>query len=345
MHIPHLLLALSVATTTTVSAKASTRSNTNSISLSKVKALTLRDGDLTTARRVEPIPQLTCTGGNAKGLYTVDVMRCENAGYEYDAEDVQWTCKASLPPEFKLGGTEVICEGYDSPDDPLVLKGSCGVEYRLVLTPKGEERYGLKESYASVKFEKGSGMQAVSDKFFTLFFWLVFAGIAYVILSRIIFPGRNAGLPGNARRVGWPGGGGGGGGNDDDNDDRGAPPPYTPRAPKSSADYTSNRRAGQSNDGTWRPGFWTGAATAAAAGYAANSFANRSNNTNTRPNPNRVHGYDAPAAAGPSNWFGGGGRSANNGRSSSSWASSPPASSGSSSGRYESTGFGGTSRR
>jgi hypothetical protein len=77
-------------------------------------------------------------GGNAKSLYEVDVMRCTNAGSDYDDDNVQWTCKASLPPEFKLGSTDVSCEGYDSPEDPYVLKGSCGVSYRLVLTEEGE---------------------------------------------------------------------------------------------------------------------------------------------------------------------------------------------------------------
>ena len=69
-------------------------------------------------------------------------MRCKSAGGGYSEDDVQWTCSASLPEEFKLGSTEVMCEGFDSPDDPYVLKGSCGVEYRLMLTDRGEEKYG-----------------------------------------------------------------------------------------------------------------------------------------------------------------------------------------------------------
>lgn len=113
----------------------------DAVLLSKVKTLTLRDGELTSHRRVKPLPQLNCVGGSAKGLYDVDVMRCTNSGAEYDNEDIQWTCKAELPPEFKLGRTDVICEGYDNPDDPYILKGSCGVEYRLVLTDLGEVRY------------------------------------------------------------------------------------------------------------------------------------------------------------------------------------------------------------
>ena len=35
---------------------------------------------------------------------------------------------------------EVICEGYDYPDDPYILKGSCGLEYTLELTKEGNNR-------------------------------------------------------------------------------------------------------------------------------------------------------------------------------------------------------------
>lgn len=73
-------------------------------------------------------------------------MRCTNQGYDYDIEDVQWTCTADLPAEFKLGATDVICEGYRNADDKWVLKGSCGVEYRLLLTEAGEKRFGKKGS-------------------------------------------------------------------------------------------------------------------------------------------------------------------------------------------------------
>lgn len=31
---------------------------------------------------------------------------------DYGDEDVNWACTASLPKEFKLGATDVICEGY-----------------------------------------------------------------------------------------------------------------------------------------------------------------------------------------------------------------------------------------
>lgn len=145
----------------------------DAVLLSQVKSLTLRDGKKTTHRRVPAIPQLTCVGGSAQGLYNVDVMRCENSGAEYDSEDIQWTCKASLPPEFKLGSTEVVCEGYDSPDDPFILKGSCGVEYRLILTELGEQRYGKKtwtrSNHGISSIDDGGTLAAIA-------FWIVFLG-------------------------------------------------------------------------------------------------------------------------------------------------------------------------
>jgi hypothetical protein len=169
MHLLGILLGLTLALSSpTVFARSKAN---DAVLLSKVRALTFHDGKLTTARRVDPIPQLTCTGGNAKGLYAVDVMRCENSGAEYDSEDIQWTCKASLPPEFKLGSTEVICEGYDSPNDPYVLRGSCGVEYRLVLTDVGEEKYG-KNSFQ--RAYKHPTTENVGNAGFSALFWIVF---------------------------------------------------------------------------------------------------------------------------------------------------------------------------
>jgi len=56
--------------------------------------------------------------------YQVEVMKCKNIGASYGgSEDVQWACEAELPDEFKLGRTEIVCEGYSSPDDEYVLKG------------------------------------------------------------------------------------------------------------------------------------------------------------------------------------------------------------------------------
>jgi len=39
----------------------------------------------------------------------------------------QWECKTDMDNAFRFGEISVYCEGYDYPDDPYVLKGSCGV--------------------------------------------------------------------------------------------------------------------------------------------------------------------------------------------------------------------------
>jgi len=171
MHLISRLLALLLAIMPSTSSAKTSPANT--VLLSRVKTLTLRHGQQTSARRVSAIPQLTCVGGNAQGLYEVDILRCKNAGSEYDVEDVQWTCQAALPPEFKLGSTEVVCEGYDSADDPYVLKGSCGAEYRLVLTEMGEEKYGRNVFERAYKYPSGS---TVRGAFATSLFWLAFVG-------------------------------------------------------------------------------------------------------------------------------------------------------------------------
>ena len=57
-----------------------------------------------------------------------------------------------------LGSVNVICEGYDYPDDPYILAGSCGLEYTLELTQAGRERNNAghksyyEESYSSNLF-------------------------------------------------------------------------------------------------------------------------------------------------------------------------------------------------
>ncbi|KAF2868314.1 hypothetical protein BDV95DRAFT_500657 [Massariosphaeria phaeospora] len=315
MHYLDFLYPALLATTSFLTGAEALRSD--KIKLSNVKTLTLRQGKETSHRRVSAVPQLKCIGGPAKGLYEVDVMRCENTGYDYNQEDVQWTCKASLPEEFKLGSTDVICEGYDSSEDPYVLKGSCGVEYRLALTSKGEEKYGKVPWHGDDEY--GTDPQTGGEKIATALFWIAFIGVALFIVYKISLGwAGGAGATGGAgNRPGWGGGGGGGGWGADNDDD--PPPPYDP--------YPSGQNPKSGSGGTqgWRPGPWTGALGGAAAAYAAGRMGNRNNQTGSS-----------------SRWGNGGGSSWNNGE-----GSSRPSSGSStfSSNRQESTGFGSTSRR
>jgi len=217
----------------------------------------------------------------------------------------------------------VVCEGYANRDDEWVLKGSCGVEYRLLLTEKGEEKYGSGSWWGGSKGKnKGGGKETkvkTQDESLGPGGWLfviLFVGVLILILYKMGEGVQNQPVPrrrrGGGGWGGWGGGPGGGGGDD-------PPPPY----PGKYNSYDSTANAGQG----WRPGFWSGAATGAAAGYMAG---NRGNRQETR---------EVPRSSG---WFGGGGGSGN--RNTNSGSSSSPSSS-SSSPRYSSTGFGSTSRR
>ena len=233
-------------------------------------------------------------------------MRCQNQGSGYNSEDIQWSCKATLPSTLKLGSTDVICEGYSSPDDPYVLKGSCGVEYRLVLTDEGERQH-----------PDLGGSNGETD-WSAYIFGIIFVAIAGWIIYSACYQAGAQGRPAQQRRRGggggggwgggWgPGGGGGGGGGLND-----PPPPYPGSKP--------------STEQGWQPGFWSGVAGGAAAGYMAGRSGRQDN------------GYQRG-----NGMFGGGNNYGSTWGSGNSRTSS--SSSSSSAGRHESTGFGSTSRR
>ncbi|KAI9796220.1 MAG: hypothetical protein M1835_004482 [Candelina submexicana] len=294
------------------------RKPSDSVQLSNVKTLTLRKDLKTTHRRVSAVPQLKCVGGNGKGHYEVDVMRCKNQGSDYEDENVQWTCTASLPDEFKLGSTDVICEGYDSSEDPYVLKGSCGVEYRLMLTDLGEHKYG-----------RGSGdlWRDFRSRRYVNWPAIIFWGIFIAVVGWMAY---NAFIRDQVRRpnggrnpLGW-----GGGGADD------PPPPYDwspPRKPQS-----STRGPPAAGTQGWRPGFMTGALSGAAAGYlAGNRGRNQQQPNRTYSNQQGGSFWGDNAGEGSSGWGGGGGAGRRSNSSGSSFSST----------RHESSGFGSTSRR
>lgn len=307
MHLPSLLPLLLALLPTATHAASKPK---NAILLSEVRSLTLRASAMTSHRRVPAAPQLKCVSSPAVcRLFAVDTMRCVNQGSGYSSEDIQWSCSASLPPELKLGSTEVVCEGYAGPDDEYVLKGSCGVEYRLILTDVGEQKYP--------QLVGGQGGRNAGDAewdwsavLFLILFVGVLAWMAYSAYHNVNEPRQprvrrpHGGGGGGGWGPGFGGGGGGGafGGFGDDD----PPPPYS-----------SKPRASSSRQGAgWRPGFWTGAATGAAAGYMAG---------------NRGTGRQQQRDYYGSGW--GAGSSSGVGPSTTSTE------------RQESTGFGGTSRR
>ncbi|KAK4099055.1 hypothetical protein N658DRAFT_509100 [Parathielavia hyrcaniae] len=310
----------------------------DAILLSEVQSLTLRSPSKTTSRRLPPIPQLTCRSTPAKLCRLADIrtMRCTNQGSSYTSQDIEWACTATLPSTLRLDRTEVVCEGYASPDDAYVLRGSCGVEYTLQLTEEGRERYP--ELVRDGGYGGGGGWRSGSSKGETWAWWVfmaVFVAVAgWIVWSAWFRAGENRRLGGggvgngNNRRggggggggwgPGWgPGGGGGGGGGHGWND---PPPPYPGTKPSSSSQQG------------WRPGFWSGLAGGAAAGYMAG---------NRGQNNGRGGGAWGNNGGGSGGWGSSSGSSSGSGFG---WGGRRSGSSGSNS-RHESTGYGSTSRR
>ncbi|KAF4460025.1 Transmembrane 66 [Fusarium albosuccineum] len=255
----------------------------DAIKLSDVQSLTLRgNGAMTNHRRVSAIPQLRCVSRKALcDLYDIDVMRCNNQGSSWGDEDIQWSCTASLSEELKLGGTDVICEGYAYPDDPYVLKGSCGVEYQVALTRKGEQRYP--DIANGGWFNDGRGGIDWGALVFSVIFVVILGWIIYSACCSVQQVHGNTNRP-RRRGDGWsPGGWGPGWGPGGDD----PPPPYPGTKP-------------QQTD-SWRPGFWSGMAGGAAAGYWAG---NRNNQ-----HQHRQHDSYGSIGRGGGGWGRGGGGS------------------------------------
>jgi len=104
--------------------------------LSDVKVITLHKNEYARGRRVSPIPQMQCVGGSAQGRHEFypTTVQCQQV-----AHSGQWKCEAELDQSVKFGKISVSCEGYDYPEDPYVLKESCGLKYELEYTNLGRE--------------------------------------------------------------------------------------------------------------------------------------------------------------------------------------------------------------
>lgn len=95
---------------------ATTEALLTSSPIPQVESLTLRADRQTSHRRAPAVPQLKCVSSKAIcSKYQIDVLRCENKGSGYDSEDIQWSCTASLPPELKLGSTDVVRDANPPP--------------------------------------------------------------------------------------------------------------------------------------------------------------------------------------------------------------------------------------
>ncbi|KTW27367.1 hypothetical protein T552_02346 [Pneumocystis carinii B80] len=206
---------------------------TDRILLSKIQVLTFYKEKYTKSLRFKPSPQMICVGGDAKGLYELNEIQCRNIGSEYYTEDVQWSCSSILPSFYKLGRTNVVCEGYSGSDDRYVLKGSCFVEYTLHLTEEGKIYYKKQRNFF---FDTKKDLYTYANMFLHYLITFSIVYILYLLLkkARTVFQNWH---PGN-----WFGGGGG-------DYPGGSPPPYS--GPYHGKTYQSSRSP-------WTPGFWSG---------------------------------------------------------------------------------------
>lgn len=259
--------------------------NSDKIRLEDVNVLTLYNGKMTTGRRSSPVPQLKCVGGSAAGAFIPQVVQCINKGS--DGYDVQWECKTDMDNKYRFGTIEVVCEGYDYPDDQYILKGSCGLEYTLELTEEGRQKqhhgshhgghHGGHHDYGyhdSSHYHHGSGFGKKVGSVLGDLIWLaLIAGLIYIVYKTCIAtPARSDDPPpydDHQRR-----------------DFHGSQPPpygfrqeYMPNNDSCSSGQTYTG-AGHTGSQTHTPGtgtgggFWSGAATGGLLGYLFGSRTN-----------------------------------------------------------------------
>ncbi|CAL1715807.1 unnamed protein product [Somion occarium] len=226
------------------------------IALARIPSLTFYKDAETTSRRGKPIPQLTCIGKPCRS-YTPDVVRCVNIGGA--GTDVDWKCEADLPEALRFGRVEVSCEGWSGPGDPYVLKGSCGLQYRLVQVPDALRKEGdhrvpsrLSRWYQDVTADPAATIFTIIWTAFLLF-------IVYSFLKSC-FTGRLQGDNTNQRPRSSPGSGWFPGYHRNDQ-------PHDPPPPYSKHTTTSTPTPAQG----WQPGFWTGAALGGLGTYLFNN--------------------------------------------------------------------------
>jgi hypothetical protein len=119
--------------------------------LSEIQSLTLTTGRMTTSRRSYSISQLACIGGPCH--HSPNIIQCSNKGS--DGYDIQWECKGEMDENYKFGRLDVVCEGYEYPNDPYILVGSCGLEYTI--------------EYASLSYPEEVGIYSILITFIIIF--------------------------------------------------------------------------------------------------------------------------------------------------------------------------------
>ena len=110
----------------------------NSVLLKDVQTLVFMDDAYTTGVRFPAVPQLKNIGELVSRQYRPSNVICYNKGLDFYG-DVMWLCEATLNNRYKFSLQTITCEGYEYPDDPSILVGSCGIEYELIRTTLSDE--------------------------------------------------------------------------------------------------------------------------------------------------------------------------------------------------------------
>jgi len=216
-----------------------------SADLRHVNLLTFHKGQKTNARRVKPIPQITCIGDVCGTRDEPAVVNCQNVGLD-DRGIISWKCSADVPGNVVMSNVDVNCEGFDAADDDRVLVGSCGLTYSLNYKGHGgssdARRAGSRRYY--------DGNFAASKNGRSSFGWLVFFLAVAGILSMFLVSrnNKNHGRTTAAPTRGWWGSWGG---------------PEVQQGQPLHGGWGS----GGSGSSWLRPGFWSGLLGGGALGY------------------------------------------------------------------------------
>ncbi|XP_053317663.1 store-operated calcium entry-associated regulatory factor [Spea bombifrons] len=280
--------------------------------LRDIQAITLYAERYTNARRTSPVPQLKCIGGSA-GCKAVlpQVVQCHNRGW--DGYDVQWECKVDLGNAYRFGKVEVNCEGFDYPEDPYILRGSCGLEYTLDLTDEGQRRsndgynsggFGFSQGRSS-SWNSPSSSSEGSGAIVIIVILLLAFGVYKLFLSGPTM--QQQPQPDEYGNQGY----------------ASAPPPpgFKSGFTGTSTGYDSSGTNTFGSHATQGPGFWTGLGTGGVLGYL---FGNRRAQPCQSPYFNT---WTGPSYSGPM------------------YGASQPSRAPESSGTRTASGFGGTKRR
>ncbi|NXP44610.1 SARAF factor, partial [Heliornis fulica] len=222
--------------------------------LRDVQALTLHRGRYTTARRVPAVPQLQCMGGSAGCVHAPEVVQCYNKGW--DGSDVQWHCQADLESTYSFGQMEVSCEGYDYPEDPYILRGSCSLIFHLELTEEGERKAKSYGSFGSSYYQSQKDSSDSSAGAIVIVVLLALAFGVYKLFLGNQQPQQSFGDGDGFARPSW--------------QSHQAPPP--PGFKSSFTEGSSFGTHSTSDHGASSgPGFWTGLGAGGLLGYLAGS--------------------------------------------------------------------------